>query len=149
MFKRKSAPLRCILFFSPSSPCHRFSQCSLSDLQVSQRCLHFFAPQPNNLIVRIMSNYDKTILRVNIIFLPLAPSVLWLRLPVPDTMVPQPSLFSQSAALQSLFPMKSTFCTGGLLQRHIFLFRCFLLQPSPPLKLLTTTWVGAMNMTGI
>ena len=28
----------------------------------------FFAPQPNNLIVWIMSNYDKTILRVNIIF---------------------------------------------------------------------------------
>ena len=67
MFKRKSAPLRCILFFSPSSPCHRFSQCSLSDLQVSHRCLHFFTPpQPNNLIVRIMSNYDKTIFRVNI-----------------------------------------------------------------------------------
>ena len=29
--------------------------------------LYFFAPQPNNFIVRIMSNYDKTILRVNII----------------------------------------------------------------------------------
>ena len=77
-------------------------------------------------------------------FLLVAPSVLWLRLPVPDTMVAQPSLFSQSAALQSLFPMKSTFCTG-LLQRH-FLFRYFLFQPSPPIQLLTTTWVGAMVM---
>ena len=82
-------------------------------------------------------------------FLLVAPSMLWFRLPVPDNNGGTALTFLAKRGAPIPFSDEIHFLYSRSSPTTLFLFRCFLLQLSPPLKLLTTTWVGAMNMTGI